>query len=74
MRIPSTSNTRQSGYAGGTMGGPSLMGNQPRSKVGTKPGRKQLLLGDEVYLWILVLIEVFLIGFLRQKTRRHHGG
>lgn len=68
MRIPAKSNTSQSGAAGGTMGG------KPTSTVGSRPGRRVIQLGDEMYLWILVLIEVALIGWLRQQFRRHHGG
>jgi hypothetical protein len=33
-----------------------------------------LRLGDEVYLWIVVGIEIALIGFLRNHFRRYHGG
>jgi hypothetical protein len=31
-------------------------------------------LGDEKYLWLLVILEVVAIGMLRQAFKRHHGG
>lgn len=46
------------------MGGPSS----------GRPGRPQLMLGDEKYLWILVILEVLLTGALRKRFRRYHGG
>lgn len=52
--------------AGGTLGGKSAMGR--------KPGRYQTKLGDEHYLWILVILEVVAIGWLRHAFRRRHGG
>ncbi len=41
-----------------------------------KPGLKNgnMMLGQEVYLWILVAIEVALMGGFRRYFRRHHGG
>jgi hypothetical protein len=33
-----------------------------------------MLLGDEFYLWILVLLEVGIMAFMRNKFRRRHGG
>lgn len=64
-RIPSASNpTPSHAHNAGTLGGPSA----------GRPGRPQLMLGDEKYLWIMVLIEVFLTGVLRKRFRRYHGG
>lgn len=64
-RIPAGSNPNPSGVPNsGTLGG-SAMG---------RPGRPQLMLGDEMYLWIMVVIEALLIGSLRKRFRRHHGG
>lgn len=58
------SNTRASGVPQGTPGGrarPSLMGfGSAMQEVG--------------YLWILVITEVLLMGYLRKQFRRHHGG
>jgi len=34
----------------------------------------KLMVGDEAYLWLLVLIEVGILAGMRQKLRRHHGG
>jgi hypothetical protein len=34
----------------------------------------KLAIGDEGYLWILVIIEVLAIGILRKKFKRYHGG
>jgi hypothetical protein len=31
-------------------------------------------MGQEVYLWILVVIEVALLGGFRKYFRRYHGG
>lgn len=64
-RIPSASNPSPSRAPNaGTMGGPSS----------GRPGRPQLMLGDEKYLWILVILEVLLTGALRKRFRRYHGG
>ena len=51
----------------GTMGGPS-------PAVGSRPGRRQMKLGDEQYLWVLVIIEVGAIAWLRSMFSRYHGG
>lgn len=51
----------------GTTGGPS-------PAVGPRPGKRYMVLGDEVYLWILVAAEVGLIAFLRSAFSRYHGG
>lgn len=64
-RIPSASNpTPSRAPNAGTMGGPSS----------GRPGRPSLALGDEKYLWGLVILEVLLTGALRKQFRRHHGG
>jgi len=52
--------------AGGTLGGKSAMG--------LRPGRYPIKIGDEGYLWILVLLEVGAIAWLRHAFRRRHGG
>ena len=46
----------------------------PGGPAGGRPGRHQLMLGDEMYLWMLVILEVLLTGILRKKFRRYHGG
>lgn len=61
-----TSNATPSGVQQGTLGGIA-------PAAGGRPGMK-LMVGDEVYLWILVVIEVLLMGYLRKLSRRHHGG
>ena len=63
-RIPNASNPTPSGIPQGTMGGPSM----------GRPGGRSLNLGDEMYLWVLVLIEAGMLGWLRQFFRRYHGG
>jgi hypothetical protein len=62
-----TSNPRPSGVAQGTMGGPA-------PAAGARPGSRPVLVGDEFYLWVLVLLEVGAMAFLRNKFRRRHGG
>lgn len=59
------SNARPSGVPQGSPGG--------RPKGGAL-GMKKLPVGDEFYLWILVFIEVALMGLLRNHFRRYHGG
>jgi hypothetical protein len=41
-----------------------------------KPGvaGRRFVPGQEVYLWILVLVEIALIGGFRKYFRRFHGG
>jgi hypothetical protein len=69
MRIPSKAGTGSVGGMGGTIGGkPSMAAGR------VKAGGKQVMLGDEVYLWILVLLEVGAMAWARQSFRRHHGG
>lgn len=48
----------------GTLGGPATR----------RPGRPQLMLGDEKYLWILVILEIIATSMLRKSFRRYHGG
>lgn len=42
--------------------------------VGSRPGTRSFAFGDEAYLWVLVLLEVGAIGWLRNTFSRHHGG
>lgn len=65
-RQSATSNATPSGIPQGTMGG-------RKSAAGMRPGMK-LNIGDEKYLWILVILEVAAIGWLRKYFRRYHGG
>lgn len=51
----------------GTLGG-------LKGVVGTRPGRMQVRIGDEGYLWVLIALEVGAIAWLRKAFRRHHGG
>lgn len=46
----------------------------PAAAVGPRPGKRTVVMGDEVYLWILVIGEVFAIMFLRNAFSRYHGG
>ena len=61
------SNPTPSGHQQGTMGGPA-------PAAGARPGSRQVYLGDEMYLWLLVFLEVGTMCVLRNKFRRHHGG
>ena len=54
------------GGAGGTLGG-------RKSATGARPGMN-IAVGDEGYLWILVILEVIAMGVLRKKFKRYHGG
>jgi len=67
---------RTPGVGGSTNGAPSHGGTFGglKAAVGPSPGRKQLVFGDEVYLWILVAIEVTLISWARSAFSRYHGG
>lgn len=65
-RYTSSSNATPSGIKQGTLGG---LGRA----AGGKPGMK-FMGGDEMYLWLLVIIEVAVIGYLRRHFRRFHGG
>ena len=44
------------------------IGNIPASSRGS------MQMGDEQYLWILVLVEVGILGGFRWETRKLHGG
>lgn len=59
---PGTGNVGMSGTPGG------------RGRMGMRPGARSINVGDEMYLWLLVLLEVGFLGFLRHRFRRHHGG
>jgi hypothetical protein len=65
IRNPAASNPTPSGIPQGTMGGIAASG---------RPGRPQIMVGDEMYLWILVLLEVGAQAILRKQFRRYHGG
>lgn len=67
-RIPSASNTKPAGGTGGTLGG------QKARSAGRRPGSLNINVGDEKYLWLLVILEVATLGYLRHHFRRHHGG
>ena len=54
------------GFSGGTLGGTP-------TAAGGRPGRK-LMVGDEMYLWILLAIELLAMAILRNRFRRYHGG
>lgn len=45
-------------------------------KFNRKPGssKQPLKVGQEVYLWILVIVEVAMVGGFRRYFRRVHGG
>lgn len=60
------SNTHPSGVPQGTPGGIG-------AAAGRRPGMK-LMVGDEAYLWLLLLLELLAMGLLRKHFRRHHGG
>lgn len=65
---PGSRNTRQSGVPQGTPGGQ------------TKAAASKVVIGNRgvaapvFYLWVLVGIEVLLMGWLRHSFRRYHGG
>lgn len=42
--------------------------------VGARPGKRTVQMGDEFYLWVLVLAEVGAIAWLRASFSRYHGG
>lgn len=50
-----------------TRGGPAALTNDLR-------GSRMPAVGDEKYLWALVLIEVAALWILRGAFKRHHGG
>jgi hypothetical protein len=51
------------------MGGPA----QP-APGSPRPGKRTMVMGDEVYLWILVGLEVAAIVAFRNGFSRYHGG
>lgn len=51
----------------GTMGGGAV-------PTGSRPGRRSTVMGDEVYLWILIFAELAVIAFFRNTFSRYHGG
>ncbi len=53
----------------GTLGGPA----QP-SPGSSRPGKRTMTMGDEVYLWILIAAELAVIAAFRNAFSRHHGG
>jgi hypothetical protein len=56
----------------GTPGGTTLNGNAVRRPgLGRKGSMK---IGAEKYLWILIFIEIALMGGFRKYFRRFHGG
>lgn len=61
--------SRSAPHAGtqGTLGGSA-------AAIGPRPGKRLTIMGDEVYLWILVALEVGVIMFLRSAFARYHGG
>jgi hypothetical protein len=61
---PASSNPTPSGIPQGSPGG----------RMGMRPGRRRLMVGDEVYLWLVLGLEVAAMGFLRNHFRRYHGG
>jgi hypothetical protein len=49
--------------------------SSPRLRLGRlSPGRMQVRLGEEAYLWLLVGLEVLSLAWLRHAFRRSHGG
>jgi hypothetical protein len=60
------SNTNPTGVPQGTLGGIRMKGR--------RPGSINMMPGEEVYLWILVGLEVGFLAMMRKKMRRHHGG
>jgi hypothetical protein len=59
---------------GPTSGAQGTLGGRVQGIVGSKPGKMQLRIGDEGYLWLLIALEVGAMAWLRQAFRRHHGG
>lgn len=51
----------------GTLGG-------VRAAIGARPGGRSMVVGDQMYLWVLVLLEVAAISYLRSVFSRYHGG
>jgi hypothetical protein len=59
-----SSNPTPSGVPQGTPGGTT------RAMAGSMTSS----MGSEMYLWVLVILEVGAIAWLRKSFRRHHGG
>lgn len=71
-RIASPASPRA--YGGAPGHAPVGMLGGVKQAVGSAPGRKPLMLGDEMYLWILVLLEVGAVFWGRSALSRYHGG
>jgi hypothetical protein len=54
-------------------GAQGTLGGVPHT-AGPPPGRVPAVLGEEVYLWILVVLEVGVIAYFRTALSRYHGG
>lgn len=67
MGRQSTSRSAPGPGVQGTLGGPA-------PAVGARPGRRALQVGDEMYLWVLVIVEVAIIANFRRMFSRYHGG
>lgn len=68
--------TINAGRAGGSIPGAGAQGTLGGMKqaVGARPGKRAVVMGDEAYLWILVLTEVALVFYGRSVFSRYHGG
>ena len=78
MRIPQTQ-PRRSMRATQPSTPPSTLhvagsGGAPTGGRTVTGGRPRMVMGLEIHLWILVLIEVALVGGFRKFFRRFHGG
>lgn len=51
----------------GTLGGVA-------TPTGSRPGRRQMVMDDGAYMWVLVFLEVGVIAFFRNAMSRYHGG
>lgn len=66
--MPALRQAKGGAGAQGTQGGrPIAMGSAPGTAFSTP-------LGDVGYLWVLIGVEVAVIGYLRRAFRRYHGG
>lgn len=65
---PGSRNTRQSGVPQGTPGG------QTKAAASKTMASAAQMNSATFYLWVLVGIEVLVMGLLRNKFRRYHGG
>lgn len=70
IRTPGRMGASTSAPSPGTQG---TMGGVPQP-AGRPPGRNGYVFGEEVYLWILVLLEVGTIAYFRAQFSRYHGG